>query len=313
MLFRSGASDVPTRVAGWKLLGLIPFGFEQGGSAIRTPPEGCQGHKQVLLGPLQSAFIVGEHGLPEVAQLSLVRMGSVFLAAVPAEPTTTTGRIIGDAVQAAAGPAEPAPRVIVVSLANGFMQYVTTRHEYAGQTYEGGSTLYGPGTAEFLAARFAEMARSIAATGAGSPAPSVGPITAYPGKATRILPRPDAAPALDRGRALLSTGCLAEGGLRVTWLDEPPGRLRPADGQVLELQRSRNGVWAAEAWDDQSDVVVESVRARRAGAAHGRGWEWSLLLSRPGLGGSVLRLRLLPRHGQPEYLSAPFPGCGNAG
>ncbi|MGH7562194.1 MAG: neutral/alkaline non-lysosomal ceramidase N-terminal domain-containing protein [Gemmatimonadales bacterium] len=298
----AGASDVATRVAGWKMLGVIPSGIEQGGHAIRKP-SGCQAEKRVLLAPIQSAIIVGKHGLPEVAQLSLVRMGDVFLAAVPAEPTTTTGRIIADSVKASSS---PDARVIVVSLANGFMQYVTTRHEYAGQTYEGASTIYGPNTAEFFAARFAELARTLPAGAPRSPPAAVLPMTAYPGKSLRLLPDRTATPALTGGRVLLSQACLEGGRRRITWLDEPPGRLAPALGQVLEVSEPRGSVWEPVAWDDQRDVVVEAV-----GPENGRGFRWSVTIARPALSTGRLRLRLLARGQLPETLH-DLKGCTEA-
>jgi hypothetical protein len=300
----AGASDVPTRVAGWKLLGVIPSGFEQGGHAIKKPPKGCQAEKKLLLGGLQSALIVGEHGLPDVAQLSLVQMGSVFLATLPAEPTTTTGRIIRDALTEAVKPAVPHPHVIVVALTNGFMQYVTTRYEYAGQTYEGGSTIYGPATAEFFAANVAELGKALIKSGAHSPPVDVGPITAYPGRASAILPRNTATPKLIGGRVMRTHACLPGGELQVTWLDEPPGRLAPSEGQVLEIVEQQGAAWVPVAWDDQDDVVVRAVKHVK-----NKGFEWSVTVSRRGLEGKGLYLRLLPGHGQPKYLSESFAGC----
>jgi neutral ceramidase len=290
----AGASDVPTRVAGWKILGVIPSGIEQGDHAA-IKPKGCQAEKRILLGGLQSALIVGEHGLPDVAQLSLVRMGKVFLATVPAEPTTTTGRIIGNALKVAVG--DTTARVIVVSLANGFMQYVTTRKEYAGQTYEGASTLYGPGTTEFFARNFAELAVTLAAANQPSPPAFVAPITAYPGKPVSILPRKTAAPALIGPRVVLSDVCLPGGRRRVTWLDEPPGVLAPWEGQVLEILERRGSDKVPVAWDDQSDVVVEAVRPRTLRRPEGtrEGFEWSLTLSRQNLARSGLHIRFLKR------------------
>jgi neutral ceramidase len=300
----AGASDVPTRVAGWKYLGVIPSGFEQGGHAISKPPKGCQAEKKLLLGNLQTALIVGKHGLPDVAQLSLVQMGNVFLATLPAEPTTTTGRLIGDALTEAVTPAVPHPHVIVVALTNGFMQYVATRYEYAGQTYEGGSTIYGPATAEFFAANVAALGKALINSGPHSPPADVGPITAYPGKASHILPRKTATPKLIGDRVMRSPACLPGGELRVTWLDEPPGRLAPAEGQVLEILEQQGADWVPVAWDDQDDVVVRAVKRVK-----NKGFEWSVTLSRKGPEGSSLRLRLLPGHGQPEYVSESFPGC----
>ena len=307
----AGATDDPTRVAGWKLLGLIPYGYEQGGSAIRKPPVGCQGHKKPLLGGLQTALIVKEHGLPDMAQLSLVQMGNVYLATVPAEPTTTTGKQIGDSLIKAVDSVTPEPHVIVVALTNGFIQYVTTRNEYAGQTYEGGSTLYGPGTAEFLARNIAELGRAVVGSRGHSPPAYVAPITAFPGSPKRIVPGKTSTPELKGPRVLLSKACLRGGQLHVTWLDEPPGRLAPSEGQVLELGLKEGGGWVPIAWDDQTDVVVQAMDRVKA-LKERDGYKWSVTFSRQGFAGKDLYLRLLARHGQPQIDLGPFPGCAGA-
>jgi neutral ceramidase len=298
----AGASDVPTRVAGWRILGFIPAGFEQGGHAALKNAKGCQGRKRILLGGLQSALIVGEHGLPDAAQLSLLRLGEVYVATVPAEPTTVTARLIRDGVRGALNDASA--RVIVVSHTNGFLQYVTTREEYAVQTYEGGSTLYGPGTADFLVTRFAALAPSL--LGPSSPPVKVAPLMAYPGDPKPLLPDSAAEPRLAGTRRVLANQCLANGGRRITWLDEPPGRLAPHHGQVLELLEERGAGWTAVAWDDQSDVVVEAVEPKRVKNPAARGYEWSVALARRVTG--PLRLRLLPRGSLPDQ-TLDVPAC----
>ena len=46
-------------------------------------------------------------------------------------------------------------RFAILGLANGFLNYVTTWDEYQEQGYEGGSTLYGAHSAQFMAGRCA--------------------------------------------------------------------------------------------------------------------------------------------------------------
>ena len=64
-----GAEDGRTRLYGWRLFGIFPLGLEEGGHAIRRNPHDCQREKRVVLGRVQR-WLVGKHGLPEVAQLS---------------------------------------------------------------------------------------------------------------------------------------------------------------------------------------------------------------------------------------------------
>ena len=90
------------------------------------------------------------------------------------------------------------------------------------------------------------------------------------------------------------------------WIDEPPGRLWPADGQVLALEERTEAGYRPVAWDDDAEVVVEAMRpiARQ-------GYLWRAIVSKP-LRDRTLRLRLLPRPrtGFDGYESEPFTACG---
>jgi hypothetical protein len=139
-----------------------------------------------------------------------------------------------------------------------------------------------------------------------SPPAYVAPITAFPGSPKAIVPGKTNTPALYGPRVLLSKACLRGGQLHVTWLDEPPGRLAPSEGQVLELGLKEGGGWVPIAWDDQTDVVVQAMDRVKSG------YTWSATFSRKGFAGKSLYLRLLARHGQPQIDLGPFPGCTGA-
>ena len=82
--------------------------------------------------------------VPHVLPVQLVTIGSVAIAGVPAEFTSTAGRRITDQVRSGLGPG--VTHVGVSNYTNGYSGYVTTAEEYAAQHYEGASTLYGPNT-----------------------------------------------------------------------------------------------------------------------------------------------------------------------
>ncbi|MCA9575477.1 MAG: neutral/alkaline non-lysosomal ceramidase N-terminal domain-containing protein [Sandaracinaceae bacterium] len=113
---------------------------------------GCHGPRAPL--PFRN---ISSNGFPSRAPLSVVAVGPVTIVAIPAEATTTVGIRLRQRVAAA----RPGP-VMLVGLANDYLQYVTTAEEYGLQHYEGASTLYGPGTARVLGAHFAALAQSIA-------------------------------------------------------------------------------------------------------------------------------------------------------
>ena len=287
-----GAEDGRTRLYRWRLFGIFPIGLEEGGHAIRPNPHDCQREKRVALGGLQRKLVVGQHGLPEVAQLSVIRLGDLLLGVVPAEVTTRAGALMERAIADSARGSGLAPRAVtIVGLANGYMQYVTTDAEYGEQAYEGGSTLYGPNSAAVLAEELGRLAGSLARSGA-SPLNPVDSIAAYPGKSRSILPRRTAGPPPERvTRRLLNQACAGDT-LVVRWRDLHPGRLVPADGPVLRIERLVGERWETVAWDDDRELEIRAVRSLGS-----RGYVWEarwhyppragpfrvLLVARPGL------------------------------
>ena len=144
--------------------------FVEGGSAARTTPAGCFGHKKVQLGVL-----IKEYTLPQVFQLGVFRVGDVLIGSVPVEPTTEVGALIRERILGS-GP-DGVGRALAVSLANGYGSYVASAQEYEAQYYEGGSTLYGPNTGEMLADELGQLATSLRS---GSPTVRVDAALAFP-------------------------------------------------------------------------------------------------------------------------------------
>ncbi len=300
-----GAEDGRTRLYGWRLFGIFSLGLEEGGHAIRPNPRDCQREKRVAMGGLQRTLVVGPHGLPEVAQLSVVRLGDLLLGVVPAELTTQAGAQIERAIADSARAAGLTPRAVaVMGLANGYVQYVTTDAEYGEQTYEGGSTLYGPNTAAVLAEELGKLAGSLARSGA-SPANPVDSLVAYPGASVAILPRRTAGPAAERvERVVLGQACAGDT-LVVRWRDLYPGRLVPADGPVLRIERLAGERWLTDARDDDREVEIRAMRARG-----GRGYEWEVHWRHPASAGPF-RVVLAARPGLPEVTGARVSCAGN--
>src|SRR2546430_6283404 len=82
--------------------------------------------------------------LPSYAQITVLRLGSRVIGAVPAEVTTTAGRRVREQMLGGARnaglPGSPAP---VPGPAHGYMEDVATAEEYTGQCHRGGPPLYG--------------------------------------------------------------------------------------------------------------------------------------------------------------------------
>ncbi len=284
----AGAELLEPRVRGWRWLlwPIARLSFEEGKSAVKKTGPWCHLPKKTLLGPLQATLIAGEHGFPEVAQLSVVRIDNMLLAAVPAEVTTTAARRILEAIDSASSPTTPQSAVLV-GLANGFIQYVTTEEEYQLQHYEGGSTLYGPGTAGFLGRRLVELATQLPKPGTGpSPPAEVDAITAYPGAPKAILPSPTAGPA-GPIRGDIAVAC-KDGSFVAEWLDLAPGRLFPRDSTLVVLEREEaGGKWTPVAVDGDGQLEVSALRDRGE-----KGFTWEAKWRGPSAGAQLRLTRL---------------------
>lgn len=110
----------------------------------------------------KSAFISGgRYGLPAHVPLALGRVDGTWISFIPAEMTVSAGARLNDVVRRFARQDDPEADAVVAGLSNGYLQYVATLEEYQLQHYEGASTLYGPRTAEFLAAQLGVLAMAM--------------------------------------------------------------------------------------------------------------------------------------------------------
>lgn len=255
-----GTEDGRSSLHGWRLLGLFPLGAEEG----RVDPDGDECHRPKRPVHVAVRLGVGPLVLPRYMQLMVIRIGPMLVAAIPAELTTEAGFRLEEAMlREATSRGLPVRSAALIGLANGYMQYVATPEEYEAQHYEGGATLYGPGTLGVIEAEVADLIAQL--TGGGGA--SVSPVEVSPGPAHSILPRPrGSAPATPR---LLDASCSGDAGI-ARWLDDAPGRLIPADGPVVRVRRRRPGTAILSAWDD--DRYLE-IRALGDWGAKGHLWE----------------------------------------
>jgi len=300
-----GSEDGNTRYNDWRFLGLVPIVFEEGNSAVKESNRGCQGPKRIALFPFHD-LAAGPHGFPEVAQFMVVRIGSMLVGAVPAEVTTTAGVRMKEAMLSEAGGQKVTmDSVALITLANGHLQYVTTREEYAAQHYEGASTLYGPGTAEVFQDQLVSLVRELSDASVHPRGISVGPITVYPGKHRSIIPPASAGPPLERiDRVVEELGCRGDT-LIVRWLDAYPGRLIPADGPLLRIEREAEaGRWETAVWDDDPHLEVRALRPRAR-----RGYLWEARWRMPAGAAGLHRVALVARQGLPALTGDAFRAC----
>lgn len=95
---------------------------------------------------------------PHIIDVQMLKIGQVFVVAVPGEFTTMAGRRIKETISEEAAKHDiKNPRVVLAGLSNVYTHYITTPEEYKVQRYEGGSTIFGPHTFQAYQQKFASF------------------------------------------------------------------------------------------------------------------------------------------------------------
>jgi neutral ceramidase len=137
---------------------LFDLGWRDG---VRDRPMGDQGVKQPSLDSqlVRALRFTADFAPPEIfpaaIPLSLVELGGLSLAVLPAELTTAQGLRIRSALGN-----KPHGQLELVGLANEYTSYCSTADEYVAQDYMGASTIWGPMEGRYLECRFRGLAAS---------------------------------------------------------------------------------------------------------------------------------------------------------
>lgn len=254
----AGADTRETRFQGFRWLGIFPAGIEEGGTAIH-PTGACLSPKRTIPAFVEKVLI-GAHGFEEAAQFLVVRLGSTVLGAVPFEPTTTLGARMREAMLEAASGSNPPVRALVVGLANNYVNYVTTRLEYGQQSYEGGSTLYGPGSGEVYTEQLRKATAALAAAGWRSPPDLATAFPIFPGASRPVVrfqsgPLPPYAPVLRSVR-------VGSSDVLLHWEDDDPGWLIPLRPGLVVVEREGPSGWTPVARDGTLDIEVRVLKRK---------------------------------------------------
>ena len=121
----------------------------------------CQKEKRWMLGKLQ-AWALAPTRYPHRLSISTVQIGDMAMVGLPIEVTFEAGNRIERAIRAVyREQGVPIDHVVVSSHTDGYFGYSATREEYSAQWYEGGHTIYGPNTTQFLAKESAKLFRDM--------------------------------------------------------------------------------------------------------------------------------------------------------
>ncbi|XP_050347290.1 neutral ceramidase isoform X2 [Nymphalis io] len=126
----------------------------------------CHRPKPILLATGRAKFPY--EWQPQIVSCSVFRVGGLFVAAVPGEFTTMSGRRLRQVVAKASG----ATRVVLAGLSNVYSDYITTPEEYQAQRYEAASTIFGPHTLDIYLHKYRHLAAALAQGTTLEPGPS---------------------------------------------------------------------------------------------------------------------------------------------
>eukprot|EP00756_Hemistasia_phaeocysticola_P027145 Hpha_TRINITY_DN16101_c3_g1::TRINITY_DN16101_c3_g1_i1::g.8920::m.8920/K12349/ASAH2; neutral ceramidase len=119
--------------------------FEWGHRKPTAADYACHAPKPVLL--FTGMYHFPWHWHPDTVELQLIRIGDLFIAGVPGEFTTMSGRRLRERVAAKAkSMGVQNPQIVIAGLSNQYTHYITTPEEYEAQRYEAASTIFGKET-----------------------------------------------------------------------------------------------------------------------------------------------------------------------
>lgn len=188
-----------------------------------------------------------------VIPVQVFKVGDIWIAAVPAEFTTMSGRRLRNRIKSTLielGAWTSVSQVVISGLTNSYTHYVATKEEYSRQRYEGASTLYGPHTLNAYEMVFTQMIRSMVK--GVTPPPSATPED-FRGRIGDFMPGVifDSAPNNSFGGIVKDVKRNYEVGEQVEvkfWTGNPRNNLRTGD-TFLTIEHYDEGQWKVVATD----------------------------------------------------------------
>ena len=227
-------------------VGVLGMGVVAGGQC--SPVDNLAGPGQGRKAPL----VFGRGIVPNVAPVSVWRVGDLGIAALPSEVTRTMGLRIRDAV--AASSAGAVSRVALAGLTDGYISYTSTPEEYDLCEYEGSFTLFGrqqgPRYRDFTAALAGSLLAGGDAPAQGAEPPRFG---GQPGAAPQ--PRTTAEPGKILAQPAGSVARLGRATFR--WQGGDRAVEAPRGKTFVRLQRKQGKKWIRVATDDSFKDTVQ--------------------------------------------------------
>lgn len=297
----AGANDRPTPVL-HSIAGFAP------GWPKRFNTDTCQGKKRIIVEAIHYKVLPLEE-FPHVLFLQAIQVQNTVILPVPFEVTIEAGRrMMERSGQSGKTAGIDAVRYIVMDVANSYWGYCSTPEEYSIQYYEGGHTLYGPGTTGYIAAALAGLTADLS-KGSGGVLQPAWNFTVKEAKnyypvdvAPKGMRKAVAAPELTEKKN-------AEPYWSFRWQDLSPSRIALHEPLVC-IETSDDGVaWrplatAGVPVDDSGyDIAIICTKARNGDDMGVYEARW---YNPTGGEGKQFRFKILPREGQTVFYSPAF-------
>lgn len=223
----------------------------------------AQSPKAIVLpaAPLNALYPIVQQRVP----VQLVRLGRLYLIAVPGEVTIVAGLRLRRTVAAIVD--ADLQDVLVAGYSNAYFHYVTTPEEYDNQRYEGGSTLFGRWQLAALTQTVAQLATALRDGTPVEPGPRP-PDLSHRRASWQRRPRADQAVGGVFGQVLTQPAAAARRGDRVTveFVGANPNNDLHREGSYLAVQRLEGDRWLTVADDGDWSTRLHYRRRGRAGS-----------------------------------------------
>ena len=184
------------------------------------------------------------------APIQLFRIGNLAILGVPWEVTTMAGRRLRETVLDVLAPIG-IDTVVISGLSNAYLDYMTTREEYAAQLYEGASTNYGPWQLAAAQQQARKLAQSMVANTAAPAGVTPEALALGPASPITIDAAAEFGTVVEDAKAQYARGQTVE----VSFVGGYPGNDLKRMSSYLFVERRQGDAWITVATDKDPELM----------------------------------------------------------
>jgi len=241
---------------------LPPF---KAGLGIDKNKQGEHGAKHKLLPSLLRDLVLPQAEFPHLLPMQLFTVAGFGFVGFPMEITVQAGRYIYEQIKQQLATIDC---LTVSSVCNDYFGYCTTQEEYGCQYYEGGHTLYGAKTNEFLAQQAAQLASQLAQQGSFNDQPEAWHFALKQGRYMPLKQMAQGERHILIEPQYIDAQGLHEGYWQFDWCDLNVSLIDWHE-PLVSIEYSDDGAdWFLLTNDEAYDVSVRYVKSLDKGMAH---------------------------------------------